>query len=1634
MSTLRDIRRTYQRAFKSLLIAYRFGLSAETFSDYAQSELGYLLDHGDTMAGLAFYEQGGTWHTHAVDFDPNLLPVLDPYFPPAADDRAAPSVQRRQAWFDVWERLFDHADLRRRAASAPEDPTWLLYDEAAENQPDNPAQLLRHLGVDISHASLVLEYNPGVVLDTSQLMDERWSTRVWRADLVVRRIVDRFAIVDLAEGRPDLWAAADLLGSGGNLNLVTLVRAGFVDNGAPLRFTDLRLLDDCLQVHARDALVTYLTRLDRVPLPWPGAGCAASADDLSALLLCDVSVGADVCRSRVDAAVQCVLTLVERARLGLEPPWKPDATFLSAWDCRFATCDVFVTSRRAELYRENGVGESVRRTARHTEAFRFLEDELRRVTLTQPMPGGLENWTAADTPAHPSLTLLQARDASSLRLLSPREGLGVLGTPEASGQRSWLAPAVSAATENGGGGDGGDGGGDGGTVGQPTAGEAVVRHGVGAPVPLPRTDDGTLPLWIEAPIRLGARFLRVPGAAIPPAALAIVASHLGDECACGCGGGGRSHLDEYYFWLVDTEWFDEIEQVADWPGWHAAVTAAPLLEWAARGSVHLMWTRVRGGVLQQPRRSVSSLALPIGASVATTSFTLVGRERDSLLFSVGSAIAPTGATPPPAAGFRYDIADDDAIVVPKVTPDTVVAPTVDPGLGAITAYPYFVYFSPGAPLFPLDSAAEADAVACTLRVHCSFEAALRWYGIVSDPLAADNRWCLPDPIEPVPQDQPPATGGRAQRPSRSAAARAERQRIADEQAAREAGRLRGAICCDGTGADDDTARRRFVTLEYLETLLEWERCASLERTATGQTRARLLLETATRILGPTPVRVDGCAQSDDTATVATFVPCSAPLNPWLMSLYERVASRRAVLGAEPAAPDGCCYGCAYADCGCASCGGPGLDCCCPSGPYRFSYVVSRAAEFAGQAAAFSSELQAALEKGDSEFLAAMRARHEQQVLSLTSTIRQEQWRDADWQVQGARVAKQIAEAKVSYYASLITKGLIAGEIDYRELENGSFSSIAVASVSEAIGTVLGVIPDVWLGTLSATQMPLGTKLAGVFSGIARISNQTGSILSGTAGVRNTQASWDRRYAEWAYQRGLADLEVDQAERQILAAERRRDAALGELNSVQQQFENAREIAATLRDKTTSHAHFLWLARETAALYRQMFEIAECAVRQAEHKFNVEVGFTHKRFVPEHTWDDLSGGLVAGQQLALAARRMEAAYTTENVREYELTKHISLRKFFGEEFLALKATGACTVTVPEWLFDLDYPGHYLRRIKSVALSVPAIVGPYTGVHARLTLMANTTRVEPTLLAAAHGCCTDAVGPCDCGCTDGHDRDRDRVCSGDCARCFDGCCTLHGSAAGYELQSCDGRSVVDYGARQAIVTSSGQNDSGLFELQLRDERYLPFEYAGTQSTWMLEMPAENNDFDLDELADVVMHINFTAREGGPQLRAAAAASAREHLPDAGVRLIDVAREMPDEWARFTGEHDYRRLDLTLSRDFFAFASGNTTVDVCGVEMFVAADDARPSRHVPVEFEVADRRCCEPDDEFGFQLVCGADWCGFYHGCVAVHPGPVRGYRPVRLGSFEFEEPVEFASEVYLLVRYTLGEREEWKRAGL
>ena len=137
-------------------------------------------------------------------------------------------------------------------------------------------------------------------------------------------------------------------------------------------------------------------------------------------------------------------------------------------------------------------------------------------------------------------------------------------------------------------------------------------------------------------------------------------------------------------------------------------------------------------------------------------------------------------------------------------------------------------------------------------------------------------------------------------------------------------------------------------------------------------------------------------------------------------------------------------------------------------------------------------------------------------------------------------------------------------------------------------------------------------------------------------------------------------------------------------------------------------------------------------------------------------------------------------------------------------------------------------------------------------------------------------------------------------------------------GYARQGADdGRFRDQFGSTQAVVASSGQADAGLFEVNLRDERYLPFEGVGAVSTWLLELPGSTDarqpdpsqtvrQFDYDTIADVVLHVRYTAREGGDALCAGAVANLKDRIGDGATagstRLFSVRHEFPTAWAAF------------------------------------------------------------------------------------------------------------------------------------
>ena len=154
-------------------------------------------------------------------------------------------------------------------------------------------------------------------------------------------------------------------------------------------------------------------------------------------------------------------------------------------------------------------------------------------------------------------------------------------------------------------------------------------------------------------------------------------------------------------------------------------------------------------------------------------------------------------------------------------------------------------------------------------------------------------------------------------------------------------------------------------------------------------------------------------------------------------------------------------------------------------------------------------------------------------------------------------------------------------------------------------------------------------------------------------------------------------------------------------------------------------------------------------------------------------------------------------------------------------------------------------------------------------------------------------------------------------------------------------------------QSIVTSSAQADSGLFETNLRDERYLPFEGSGVAgSQWQLSLPSDVRQFDFDTITDVILHVRYTAREGGDLLKAAAVQNLQDSINKAqtvgSVCLFSIRHEFPSDWAKFqsvtiSGAITTAELSLTLTADLYPFWAQNPVLKA--VQIFAETASITP-----------------------------------------------------------------------------------------
>jgi len=538
--------------------------------------------------------------------------------------------------------------------------------------------------------------------------------------------------------------------------------------------------------------------------------------------------------------------------------------------------------------------------------------------------------------------------------------------------------------------------------------------------------------------------------------------------------------------------------------------------------------------------------------------------------------------------------------------------------------------------------------------------------------------------------------------------------------------------------------------------------------------------------------------------------------------------------------------------------------------YRFGMMSQKATELAQQVSALGNAMLAALEKRDAEMLARLRSEQEITVLKAVRAVKVAAIAEAQGALEGLNKSRKVTEERRAYYAG--QSYMNAWEITAVALSGGSLVGEAAVALGYILSGGLKLIPQFMVGGAGFGGSPtVNASMGGSTVGnSAEMAVQTISsitrALDKAAAMAATQGGYQRRQDEWDFQVRLADKELAQIDQQIATAGVHLDMLNKDLSVHDIQAANAQQTDAFMHSKYTRQELYDWMIGRISSVYFKAYQLAFDVAKKAERCFGHELG-SNTTFLAFGYWDSLQKGLMTADALLHDIKRMEVAYLDQNRREYELSKQLSLLQLDPAALIQLKAAGRCIVQVPEAAFDLDHPGHYMRRHKSVSLSIPCVAGPNISVSCKLSLISNRYRKST---AMRQGAATDK--------------------------------------AKYEEQAGnDERFVYNIGTIQSIATSTGQSDSGMFELNFRDERYLPFEGTGAVATWLIELPATFRQFDYDTISDVILHLRYTARDGGSGLRSLVSGVQRELLDEMTLaasrsglyQAYNLRQQFPNEW---------------------------------------------------------------------------------------------------------------------------------------
>lgn len=546
--------------------------------------------------------------------------------------------------------------------------------------------------------------------------------------------------------------------------------------------------------------------------------------------------------------------------------------------------------------------------------------------------------------------------------------------------------------------------------------------------------------------------------------------------------------------------------------------------------------------------------------------------------------------------------------------------------------------------------------------------------------------------------------------------------------------------------------------------------------------------------------------------------------------------------------------------------------------YRFTTLLERAKNTTSTLIQLGTSLLSALEKNDAEALLLLRSTHELNILNMTTLIKEKQITEMEKNIEALHASLSGAINRRNSYQSYIDRGLNSYEKDNQNLMIAALAFQSAASLIKLISIPAYLLPNVF--GLANGGMDFGSAVnagASLLESISSTLNQGGALAA-------NMGQFVRREEEWTLLKQSSEYEVEQIQKSIESNEVRLAMTRQELATHLRSIEQSNEEEDFLKSKFSNKDLYNWMVGRISMVYFQTYRLSLEMSLDAQRAYQYELT-VNDNFINLSYWDSLKKGLLAGESLMLSLQQMEKSYLANNTRRLEIEKTISLVQLDPEAFLKFKyggdgaQKGVCEFKLNEALFDYDFPGHYCRQIKSVSISIPAVVGPYQNINATLTQMGNTVVLKPDIGAVEFLIAPNANSP-----KPGLDTLRE-----------------------------------NWIPNQQIAVSCGIDDTGMFLLNFNDERYLPFEGTGAISSWKLTMPPETNRINFESISDILIKVSYTALDGGEGF----SGQVKQKLSSAGspyivYKYLDLKQSFSAAWhALTTGslQDHKRRFEFTL-----------------------------------------------------------------------------------------------------------------------